>query len=155
MRLFLFLLALGCGASSVDSRPVAPRAAVAGEPAPSVSAAAPESAAPATNGTIVRRDLLAVLDAGLGRFLQGVSTEPHMEQGRFLGFRILRLYPEDPRFRALALQPGDTVTRVNGIVIERPEHAMQAWSSLRVASQLLVEYLHEGEARELRFEIVD
>ena len=108
-----------------------------------------------TSGTITRGQLLPILDAGLGQFLRGVETEPHMEDGAFVGFRLLRLYPEDQRFVQFDLRAGDTVTRVNGRSIERPEHAVEVWSSLRVSSQLLVNYLRDGEPRELRFEIVD
>ena len=142
----LAVLLQGCGGSSADSEPTTP--AVAEEPAPTY-------APPVTSGTIARAELVPILDAGLPRFLQGVETEPHLSEGEFVGFRILSLWPNDARFAHLDLQPGDTVTRVNGRRIERPEHLFEVWTSLRVASQLLVEYLHEGERRELRFEIVD
>ena len=111
--------------------------------------------APAVQGAIQRADLLPVLDAGLGRFLQGIEAEPALEGGRFVGFRVVTLYPNDPRFRAVDLGPGDVVLRVNGQSVERPEQAFQVWDGLRVASQLLIEYLREGERRELRFDIVD
>ena len=109
---------------------------------------------PVTSGEIARADLVAVLDAGLGRFLQGVDLSPDMREGAFFGFRINQLYPDDPRFTSLALQPGDTVTRINGQSIERPEHALQVWNSLRVASELLIEFEHEGELKQLRFAIL-
>lgn len=157
MRLFLCLaVAFGCGATPME--PASPLEPTSAEHAPMVQAPVESPPAPTTtgsDGTIVRRDLVAVLDGGLGRFLQGVTTEPHLQHGRFVGFRVVRLYPDDPRFASLPLQPGDTVTRINGMSIERPEQALQAWSSLRVASQLLVEYLHDGEPRKLRFDIVD
>ena len=150
MRSFLVLvLLLGCGGASSDPEPTTPTPTTAeAEPAPAYEP-------PVTSGTILRAELAPVIDAGLGRFLQGVVTEPHMEGGDFVGFEIVSLYPDDPRFARLELQPGDVVTRVNGQSIERPEHALAVWSSLRVASQLLVEFRHEGEAKELRFEIVD
>lgn len=150
MRALLLLpLVLGCGGASSDPEPTTPSPVEAeGEPAPAY-------APPVTTGTILRAELAPVLDAGLGRFLQGVVTEPRLEDGDFVGFEIVSLYPDDPRFARLDLQPGDVVTRVNGQSIERPEHALSVWTSLRVASQLLVEYRHEGEPRELRFEIVD
>lgn len=150
MRALLAIaLVLGCGGTSADSEPTTPAPATAeAEPVPVYEP-------PVTSGTILRAELAPVLDAGLGRFLQGVVTEPHLEGGDFVGFQIVSLYPDDPRFARLDLQPGDVVTRVNGQSIERPEHALAVWSSLRVASQLLVEYRHEGEPKELRFEIVD
>ncbi len=141
--------ALGCGGASADPASTTP------PPATAESEPVPAYEPPVTSGSILRAELMPVLDAGLGRFLQGVVTEPRLEDGEFVGFEIVSLYPDDPRFARLDLQPGDVVTRVNGQSIERPEHAIAVWSGLRVASQLLVEYLHEGEARELRFEIVD
>jgi hypothetical protein len=111
--------------------------------------------APVVHGAIRRADLLPVLDAGLGRFLQGVETEASLVDGRFVGFRLVSLYPDDPRFRGIDLAPGDVVVRVNGMSVERPEQAFQVWDGLRVASQLLIEYLREGERREIRFDIVD
>jgi type II secretory pathway component PulC len=110
---------------------------------------------PVTRGSIGRGDLVAVLDAGLGRFLQGVGTEAHLDSGRFVGFRLTRLYPDDERFSAVDLRAGDTVVRVNGRSIERPEQAMRVWQELRVASELMIEYVRSGEPRELRFTIED
>ncbi len=110
---------------------------------------------PPVQGAIRRADLLPILDAGLGRFLQGIETEPSLADGRFVGFRLVAIYPNDPRFRGIDLGPGDVVTRVNGQSVERPEQAFQVWNGLRVASQLLIEYVRGEERRELRFEIVD
>jgi general secretion pathway protein C len=145
--LCLVLLA-GCGGAS-EPPPERPASAAA-EPA-----AEPEPPPIETSGVIHRSELDPVLAAGLGRFLGGVGTEPHVEEGRFVGFRLTRLYPDDDRFEDIDLRPGDTVMRVNGQPIERPEQALQVWESLRVASELMIEYLRDGERREIRFAIVD
>ncbi|MFW6067463.1 MAG: PDZ domain-containing protein [Myxococcota bacterium] len=145
-------------------------AAPASEPPPSAPPASPPqaepepAAAPAAenldgetevDGRIAREELLPVLDAGLGRFLQGVRTEPHLRDGRFVGFRLLSLWPEDPRFQDAGLERGDVIVRVNGQPIERPEQALQVWNGLRVASALYIELLRDGDEQELRFAIVD
>ena len=104
---------------------------------------------------IDRADLLVVLDAGVGRFLQGVETEPVLEEGRFVGFRLVSLYPQDERMARIDLRPGDVVLRVNAMPIERPEQLLRVWDGLRVASDLFIEYQRGGERRELRFRIVD
>ncbi len=96
-----------------------------------------------------------MLERGLGRFLQGVETEPFRENGRFVGFRLVTFYPDDPGLSSLDLHAGDVVLRVNGQPIERPEQASRVWDSLRVASELVVEYRRGDEPRELRFTIVD
>jgi S1-C subfamily serine protease len=134
----------GCGGSDAVRRPSP------------VARAAPVEAPPAEpSGLIARAELALVLEGGLGRFLQGVETEPALDDGRFVGFRLISLYPDDPRFRDLDLEPGDVIVRVNGESIERPEQAVAVWNSLRVASELWIEYLRGRERRELRFPIVD
>jgi len=108
-----------------------------------------------STGVIARSELLPVLDEGLGRFLQNVQTEPSFHKGTFVGFRIVSLFPGEPAFASLDLRPGDTVTRINGKPIERPEQAAAAWDDLRTASNLVVDYRREGEEHALRFTIVD
>jgi S1-C subfamily serine protease len=150
--LTLFSLPIAaCGGSSAEG----PSAQTAQAPAPSEPVAEEPPPPPSVEGEISRADLTVVLDAGLGRFLQGVVTEPELDNGRFMGFRIVSLYPDDDRMRSVDLAAGDVITLVNGQPIERPEQAMRVWSSLRVASELLVDYRREGEERQLRFAIVD
>ncbi len=108
-----------------------------------------------TRGVISRADLLPVLDQGLGRFLQNVETEPAFYKGAFVGFRIVSLFPGEPAFASLDLRPGDTVTRINGKPIERPEQAMAVWEELRTATALVVQYRRDGEPLSLQFAIVD
>jgi type II secretory pathway component PulC len=105
-------------------------------------------------GTIQRAALDDVLARGLGAFLSKVAVEPDLEAGRFVGFRITELRDE-ALFGSVDLAPGDTVVAVNGQSIERPEQAFEAWSALRVASELTVDVLRAGEPRQLRYPIVD
>ena len=108
---------------------------------------------PVRNGTIARAELDQVLAGGIGRFLQHVTTEPHLEEGRFVGFRLREL--DEQLFGGVDLSVGDTLVSVNGSPIERPEQALSVWNGLRVASELTIEYLREGERRQVRFEIAD
>ncbi|MFT5356824.1 MAG: hypothetical protein ACI9KE_004050 [Polyangiales bacterium] len=140
---FLLLTLVACASQAPSPEHAPPTPVVAHYDAPSVQ------------GEIPRGALAGVLELGLPRFLRGVITEPHLESGSFVGYRIMQMYPDDPRFQSLDLQPGDTVTRVNGRSIERPEQAYEVWMSLRVSSELLVDFLHEGEQRQIRFAIVD
>jgi hypothetical protein len=41
------------------------------------------------------------------------------------------------------------------MAIERPEQAYEAWSSLRVASELTVDVMRAAESRRLRYPITD
>lgn len=148
---YVISLGFGCGGAS---RPAA--APPPSEPAPApVAEPEPPPERPEGDGTIARAELEPILEAGLGRFLQGVETEPVLEGGRFVGFRLISLYPNDERMADVGLSPGDVIERVNGQPIERPEQALSVWNSLRVASELWIEFQRGEEERELRFEIVD
>ena len=130
------------------------------EGAPPAEESKPESRLDETyprvsTGVISREELVPVLDGGLGRFLQNVQTEPVFHKGAFVGFRIVSLFPGEPAFASLDLRPGDTVTRINGRRIERPEQAAAVWEDLRTASNLVVDYRRNSEPHTLRFTIVD
>ncbi|MEZ4338645.1 MAG: hypothetical protein R3B82_18665 [Sandaracinaceae bacterium] len=139
------LVLVGCGgAATPEAREPAAEASVT-TPAP--------TAPPRSEGTIARAELDQVLAGGIGRFLQRFETEPHLDDGRFVGFRFTAIHSE--LFQGVDLQPGDTILSVNGMRIERPEEALQVWNALRVASELTVEFLREGERHQLRFAIAE
>ena len=117
----------------------------------------PPEVAPLPPNTLRRSAVKRAVAEGVGAFLQRVEVDdrPVFVAGKFHGFRIAALRG-DPRFwNGVDVRPGDVVTRVNGLAIEHPEDAMQALQSLEVASELRVDYERGGEARELRFAIVD
>lgn len=129
-----------------EPRPVQPAAA----PAPSVLPA--DDAPP---GSISRRALDAVLDAGPAEFLQGVKVNPRLHAGAFTGWEVVSFWPGDPRFAQVDLAPGDVVLRVNGRSIRRPEELQEIWESLRFAPELTVELERGGATRTLKFAIVE
>lgn len=102
--------------------------------------------------TLYRDEVSQVVDAGLGYFLQHVEVDAQLEHGSFRGFRILSLAPPD-YWHGVDLKPGDVVTLVNGMTIERPIEAHQAFSSLKTADQLVVSYLRAGQPRQLTYTI--
>jgi S1-C subfamily serine protease len=144
MAIWLGVVLAGCGGAVASSAPVE-TVASAEEEAP--------VAPPRREGTIARAELDAVLEQGLGRFLGRVTTEAHLEGGRFVGHRLLELRSE--LFAGVDLQAGDTLVEVNGMPVERPEQALRAWEALRVASELTLDILRDGEARQLRYAIED
>ena len=103
-------------------------------------------------GSIPRSTLLAVLSSGVGRFLQKVRAEPHLQSGRFVGWRLVTLFDSD---RAGALQRGDTVIRVNGQGIERPEQFKEVWDKLAAQPELVLLVQREGRQSELHYRIVE
>jgi hypothetical protein len=103
-------------------------------------------------GSIQRSTLMAVLSSGVGRFLQKVRAEPHLQSGRFVGWRLVTLFDGD---RAGALQRGDTVMRVNGQGIERPEQFKEVWDKLAAQPELVLLVQREGRQSELHYRIVE
>ncbi len=143
LTLALAASSAGCGGAAPE--PERPRAERRADPRPPVVT---------SPGTIRRAELDVVLGSGLGAFLSRVSVEPELDGERFVGFRLTELH-DQALFGSVDLLPGDTVVAVNGHAIERPEQAFEAWSSLRVASELTIDVLRAGEPRRLRYPIVD
>ena len=123
--------------------------------AESNSAPAASSAPPRVSdmGTLQRADVERVIDAGLGRFLSQVAIEPALSAGRFTGWSIVALQPPE-LWRGVDLRPGDIVTRINGMAIEREMEAYDAFQAVRQAPTLEVSYVRQGQARALRYTII-
>ncbi|MEY2933513.1 MAG: hypothetical protein RL033_4262 [Pseudomonadota bacterium] len=101
-------------------------------------------------GVIDRTGLAAIVEQGLGRVLARLHVSPVLVQGKFLGFRVNEI---DPAWSAAGLLVNDVVLRLNGQPIERPEQAVVAFESLRVASELALELSRDGKKLALRYRI--
>jgi C-terminal processing protease CtpA/Prc len=118
------------------------------------SAYAPMESVPTPITQLDRRDVVAAVDAGLGRFLQKFEIEPSLtERGEFTGFRIVRIVDPAP-FTGLGIGPGDVVTSINQQPIERPNEAYEAFVSLRAADSLEIDYLRGGRLMRLSLPII-
>lgn len=153
------LLLAACGEDPPPA-PVAAKETSGAEVA--APAAKPEPAAPAVPaplaelvdaGSLARSDVLAVLEEGAGRFLQKLQAKPHLEGGRFIGWRLVRLFDERPAMRGAVLQPGDTLRSVNGQSIERPEEFLHVWNAMRSSGELVLLIRREGRESTVRYEI--
>jgi hypothetical protein len=159
----------GCAAStsqqaSTAKKPEAPApkteaaAPAAPAPAPAASAevaAAPTALPPSYDAGEIRRDkLMAVLAAGPGRFLQRVKVKKASDaQGRFAGWQIVQLFPGEAD-GASVIVPGDTLVRVNGQSVERPEQFKSVWDSLALSSELVLTVRRSGQQSDVRYRIV-
>ena len=94
------------------------------------------------------------VDRGFGHFLQMVEVEPRVFDGKFTGWTIVGLYPRD-FWQDVDLREGDVVTRVNGLPIERETEAFSAFQGLKQAKELTVALERDGQAKKLRFPIVE
>jgi type II secretory pathway component PulC len=143
-----------CGGAAATTKTASSSAPAVAPPPPAQPP--PVTEAPAGDHVVRRSVVRSAVKAGLGYFLQKVvlEDEPVRKGGQFHGFRIAAL--RDSGFWAgVDLQPGDVVTHVNGMPIEHPEEALEAFRALEIASELRVQYERNGAERELRFPIVD
>ncbi|MBX3212264.1 MAG: PDZ domain-containing protein [Labilithrix sp.] len=140
----LVLLAAACGESTPTPKSASAAAAPSAEPARPPPAPVTELKRAAIKDTIAQ---------GLGVFLQNVTVEdwPVMHDGKFHGFKIRSINAD----WGVDLQPGDVVTRINGIVPEHPEEADAALRALEKASALKVDFERDGKAKTLELPIVD
>ena len=104
-------------------------------------------------GVISRAALQSVLASGIGKFLQQVRAEPSVTRGRFIGWRMVSLFPDRSDVHVQVLRAGDTVTRVNGQSIERPEQFKALWDAMASANELVLDIQREGRGSRLRYTI--
>jgi hypothetical protein len=160
------VLLMACATSRPDAEafppvpetptPIAAVAPPAAPPAPPAAAPQPTCDAFVRPGVLRRRAVVRVVDAGLGRWLAGgADVERKLAKARFQGWRIVRLYPDDPCYRQVDLRPGDVVTKVNGRSVERPEQAAEVLAGLRSGPELVVDYLRDGQDKKLVLSIND
>ena len=117
---------------------------------------APEGTLPSNRpprGKLYRDDVQAAVARGVPDFLQKVRVQASVRDGKFAGWLVRALYPRD-FWAGVDLQPGDIVTLVNGLPIERETQAYDAFQALKTAPSLVVNYVRDGAPRTLAFEIV-
>lgn len=125
----------------------------AAPPRPAATPAAPRAAnapaAPATPTGHLRRgdvDQILVQQGPPWVLRRVISEEVIRRDGKFSGWRLVGL-PDD--WRGIDLKPGDVVSRVNGLPVETPDEAWEAWKSVSRASELKIALTRDGAAREL------
>ena len=140
-------------ASNAEAAPPSPPAEPEASPPP--SALSSGCAARVGADGLRRSALKRTVDAGLGRWLQTVSVDPLLARGHFRGWIIRSFNSDDGCFAGVDLRAGDVVTRVNGRGVEHPEEALEVWTKLPTSSELVIDFLRDGQARKVRFGIVD
>jgi len=106
-----------------------------------------------TKNVIDRAALTQIIDAGLGSWLVNVEGDRSIIKGKFQGWVIKRLPPNDPCYQQTPVLPGDVVLRINSKSIEKPEQAFDVFESLRLATELRIEYSRQGKTQLTRFDI--
>lgn len=107
---------------------------------PTASGARPMVAEAPARLEISRNKLDKVLAAGPGRLLQQVPLEPAFAAGhKFVGFRLVSLWQNEPRVLRFGVQPGDVLLSVNSVRIVTPGDLALAFDKLKSAQKLVVQ----------------
>ena len=145
--LVLLGLLIGCG-TAAEPPVAAPKTAA---PATAAQKVAPRPRPP--QGTLYRDDVNALIERGFPEFLKRVEVEPRLVDGQFRGWSIVNLNPSD-FWSDVDLKPGDIVTRVNDLPIERETEAFDAFESLKQSDALRVAFQRDGQSRVLEYKII-
>jgi S1-C subfamily serine protease len=144
------LATLGCGSASVATGPVTETSLDQGAEAMPAPA---QRICTDSDFAIGRAALEEVLSAGPAGVLASVQTDSVVDDGKFVGFRIVSFRVEvDP---CLDLREEDVLTRVNGRVIERPEHYFEVFEALRTAKEIRFDLLRDGEPVTLTYPVTE
>jgi type II secretory pathway component PulC len=115
------------------------------------TAPTPSPAEDHSPAVLTRQVLVDAAARGLGHFLSEVDVSPVVEGGRFVGFRLnSAIHLRRWRRAGADLLPGDVITRVNGLPIDRPERAVGCLAALRDAPELRVDLLRRGQPLAVR-----
>ncbi len=104
---------------------------------------------------IARPVLDKVLAAGPGWLLGQVPLAPIFDKNRkFIGYRIVSLFGDDPAVLRYGVLPGDRLLSVQGKAIVVPTDIMSVYGKLRTDNWLQVRVLRGGIEQQLRWPIV-
>ncbi len=94
---------------------------------------------------IQRKDYNRMLNRGASYFIRQIQVTPVKTEDQFIGFRLDKIFPNEPYFEQGEIRVGDIVQRVNGLPIGRPEQFMQVWVGLKQQQQLVIQIIRKGE----------
>lgn len=137
-------LVLGCGGQAAGPPASPPRPSATAARASADSRPAPE----VPKGHVARADVnRALTQLGPAWLLRRVLREESFDKaGKFAGWRITGLPDE---WQDVDLRPDDVVSRVNGLSLETPDEAWEAWKSVAKAREIRVHLERAGAPRDL------
>ena len=100
----------------------------------------------------VSRELLLEQFGNFGNLSTQARMMPYMVQGQPQGFRLVQLVP-DSTLQKLGLQNGDVLQKINGLNINSPAEALQAFQQLQNESTVRLELLRQNRPTTLTYDI--
>jgi type II secretory pathway component PulC len=135
-----------------DATPKRGDAAAVVEP----GADAPKQAKNRPPQTIFRSEIQRALAGGPAYLLRQLGPEPYRVEGRFIGWEITQLFPDDPALcDPCDLAVGDVILTINGDRLETPQAFASMVEKADTLRSLEVRSLRAEQRRIVKYEIVD
>lgn len=83
---------------------------------------------------------------------QGVRVIPEMVNGKAVGFRVAKMAANSP-LRALGIQEGDRIDRINGAELTDTESVIAVYGRLRSASELSLGIVRGGHGMAIDYHV--
>jgi general secretion pathway protein C len=100
----------------------------------------------------VSRELILEQFGNFGNLSAQARMMPYMVQGQPQGFRLMQLVP-DSMLQKMGMQTGDVIQKINGLNINSPAEALQAFQQLNNESTVRLELLRQNRPTTLTYEI--
>jgi general secretion pathway protein C len=100
----------------------------------------------------LERTVLEDATSNMNELMQGISIQPHFEDGKAEGLRITRMN-RDSILQKMGLRRGDVITGVDGQSIESVDDALSLYSRLKTADNVRVEIKRRGQPRIMDYTI--
>ncbi len=109
----------------------------------------PKQTAARPPGTIFRSEIEHALSRGPGYLLYELGPEPFRLSGKFVGWEITKVFPDEPDLCAdgCDLLPGDIILSVNGDRLETPQALSNMVEALPSTSKLVVKSIRNEKRR--------
>jgi len=100
----------------------------------------------------VNRELILEQLGDFGNLSAQARFMPYAVQGQPQGFQLVRLVPGS-FLQKIGLQNGDVLQRVNGLSVNSPAEALQAFQQLQNEAKVRLEVLRQNRATTLTYEM--
>jgi len=87
-------------------------------------------------------------------FTSTARIVPNFRNGKPIGFKLFSISPEDILAK-IGLKNGDVVMRINGITVDSPDKALEAYERSKRLSRFVVAILRRGQEQTLVVNLAD
>lgn len=114
-----------------------------------VAAANPETAAPVTGGSVVKRvisreEVNKIIKGNPAEIYKDAAFGPLVENGKIKGYKIYKVAPSHV-FYQLGARAGDVIEKVNNFDLSDTESMFELWKSIKTAPRVSIDLIRGGQ----------